>query len=213
MKVNFYIDGFNFYYGLKRMSEVNPLWKKYYWLDIVKLCNNYLDPSHTLQKVKYFTAPPINEGKRKRQETFLKANKILNGEVFEVINGKYIVKDIKCYKCNETFERPEEKITDVNIATQIMRDCYLDDVDRVVLLTADSDLLPPMKFILNDVKSKKLKLIFPPKSDSSDLFNYMKENNQRVSFMERNETFFSNSMLPDKVEVGDSILTRPANWI
>lgn len=194
------------------MSEINPSWKKYYWLDMVKLCNNFLDPSHTLQKVKYFTAPAINDGKRKRQETFLKANKVLNNGIFEVINGKYIVKDIICYKCNKTFERPEEKITDVNIATQIMRDCYMGEVDRVVILTADSDLLPPMKFILNDTKNIKLKLIFPPKAYSSDLFNYMKDNNQRVSFMEKSESFFSDSMLPDIVEQAGSFLTRPSNW-
>jgi len=31
-KVIVYVDGFNFYYGLKG----DPKWKRYYWLDIVK---------------------------------------------------------------------------------------------------------------------------------------------------------------------------------
>ena len=31
-RVIIYIDGFNFYYGLKTAP-----WKKYYWLDIVKV--------------------------------------------------------------------------------------------------------------------------------------------------------------------------------
>lgn len=34
-KVIVYVDGFNFYYGLKG----DPKWKRYYWLDIVKLEN------------------------------------------------------------------------------------------------------------------------------------------------------------------------------
>lgn len=34
-RVIVYIDGFNFYYGLKKDAR----WKKYYWLDIVKLYN------------------------------------------------------------------------------------------------------------------------------------------------------------------------------
>ena len=42
-KVIVYVDGFNFYYGLKG----DPKWKRYYWLDIVKFFENTVgtDPS------------------------------------------------------------------------------------------------------------------------------------------------------------------------
>ena len=33
-----YIDGFNFYYGLKSTTR----WRKYYWLDIVKLFESFM---------------------------------------------------------------------------------------------------------------------------------------------------------------------------
>lgn len=190
----------------------NPDWKKYYWLDMLKLCNNYVDSSHQLQTINYFTATPLNIGKQTRQQAFLNANNYINKGIFNVKLGKYILKDLSCQKCFKPFQIPEEKITDVNIATQILGDCYLKKVDRVVLVTADSDLLPPLRFLLDEIKSVKVKLIFPPNNFSSDLFNFMKERRQKVSFMERNESFFSNSMLPDIIETGRSKYTRPPNW-
>ena len=40
-KVIVYIDGFNFYYGLKK----NPRWRRYYWLDVVKFFETFMRPS------------------------------------------------------------------------------------------------------------------------------------------------------------------------
>ena len=39
-----YIDGFNFYYGLRK----DVRWKKYYWLDIVKLFEMFMRPNQEL---------------------------------------------------------------------------------------------------------------------------------------------------------------------
>ena len=36
-RVTFYIDGFNFYYGLRRTKRNEPQWADYYWIDMVKL--------------------------------------------------------------------------------------------------------------------------------------------------------------------------------
>lgn len=40
-RVIVYIDGFNFYFGLKS----NANWKKYYWLDVVKLFEMFMRPN------------------------------------------------------------------------------------------------------------------------------------------------------------------------
>lgn len=84
-KVIAYIDGFNFYYGLKQ----HP-WKKYYWLDIVKLMESFLRPNQELIAVKYFSARPTDVGKRKRQDAFFQANK--ENPKFKLILGKYLKK-------------------------------------------------------------------------------------------------------------------------
>ena len=33
-RVTFYIDGFNFYYGLRRTKRNEPQWGDYYWIDM-----------------------------------------------------------------------------------------------------------------------------------------------------------------------------------
>jgi hypothetical protein len=85
-RVIVYVDGFNFYYGLK-----HPKWRRYYWLDIVKLFESFMRPNQELIAVKYFSARPTDVGKRKRQDAFFQANK--ENAKFKLILGKYLKKD------------------------------------------------------------------------------------------------------------------------
>ena len=57
-RVTFYIDGFNFYYGLRRTKRNEPQWGDYYWIDMVKLCQGFLGEGQEVEKVIYF--PPSN---------------------------------------------------------------------------------------------------------------------------------------------------------
>ena len=55
-KVIIYVDGFNFYYGLKK----NRQWRRYYWLDVIKFFEKFMKPDQELVCVKYFSARPNN---------------------------------------------------------------------------------------------------------------------------------------------------------
>ena len=55
-RVTFYIDGFNFYYGLRRTKRNEPQWGDYYRIDMVKLCQGFLGEGQEVEKVIYFTA-------------------------------------------------------------------------------------------------------------------------------------------------------------
>jgi len=70
-RVIVYVDGFNFYYGLKN----TPKWKKYYWLDIVKLFEKFMRPNQELISVKYFSAKPDDIHQSLRQNAFFQVNK------------------------------------------------------------------------------------------------------------------------------------------
>ena len=82
-RVTFYIDGFNFYYGLRRTKRTEPQWGDYYWIDMVKLCEGFLGEDQVVEKVIYFTASPLNPEKNSRQSAFLNANKLINGDRFK----------------------------------------------------------------------------------------------------------------------------------
>lgn len=70
-KVIVYVDGFNFYYGLKQSLK----WKKYYWLDVVKLFETFMRPNQELIAVKYFSARPNDIEQSRRQNAFFQANR------------------------------------------------------------------------------------------------------------------------------------------
>ena len=88
-RITFYVDGFNFYFGLKRTKQADKDWKNYYWIDIAKLFNSFLGKNQILEKVVYFTASPLDPQKNSRQSAFLNANKLINGDKFEIVRGKY----------------------------------------------------------------------------------------------------------------------------
>jgi len=50
-RITFYIDGFNFYFGIKRARKADAIWGKCYWIDMVKLCGSFLGENQCLEKV------------------------------------------------------------------------------------------------------------------------------------------------------------------
>ena len=136
---------------------------------MVKLCQGFLGEGQEVEKVIYFTASPLNPEKSSRQSAFLNANKLINGDRFEVVRGKYLDKQIQCPNCHYAISRPEEKKTDVNISVRMIADCVLDATDTIVLVSADSDLVPPLEFIQKQYPEKRIKVYFPPSNFSCDL--------------------------------------------
>ncbi len=211
-RVTFYIDGFNFYYGLKTSKKIDPDWAKYYWIDFVKLFSQFLGPDQQLEKVIYFTAAPLDPDKSSRQSALLNANKLIHPGVFEVIRGKYINKNIVCPFCNHSISRPEEKKTDVNISVRMIGDCVRNTTDQIVLVSADSDLIPPIEFIQRHYPDKKIKIYFPPARYSSDLRDNALHHRAKPVLLEKNKIKFENSRMNDVVAIEGKSFTKPASW-
>ncbi|KAA6331008.1 6-hydroxy-3-succinoylpyridine 3-monooxygenase HspA [termite gut metagenome] len=211
-RVTFYVDGFNFYYGLKAKKKIDKNWQRAYWIDIVKLFSQFLSPDQILEKVIYFTASPLNPDKSNRQGAFLNVNKLLNENKFEVVRGKYLKKIIQCPNCNYAISRPEEKKTDVNVAIRMIGDCVEDKTDVVVLVSGDSDMLPPIEFIQQKYPQKKIRVYFPPTIFSADLKNNIKLHKGKVVFLENNFNKFQNSIMPDTVTQNGKTYSIPAKW-
>ena len=211
-RVTFYIDGFNFYFGLKRSRNTDSDWGKYYWIDMVKLCESFLGEGQVLSKVIYFTASPLSPDKNSRQSAFLNANKVLNGDRFEVVRGKYLEKQIICPNCKYNISRPEEKKTDVNISIRMIADCVQDKTDKIVLVSADSDLIPPLEFIQKQYPQKGIKVYFPPSNYSSDLKDNMLHHRSKPVLMKNNKRRFEMAVMPDEVMVGKLKYTIPSKW-
>ena len=202
-KVIFYIDGFNFYFGLKSKKLI-----KYYWLDIVKFCNQFVRPHQELVEVNYFSAIPSNNtGKRDRQDLFLSANK--QNPKFNLCLGKFLAKSIKCNSCQNLFTTYEEKQTDVFIATKMIRDCVLKKNDVSILISADSDLIPPIDFIKEYNPLHKIIVYFPVNRFSFDL----RQKANSCIKLDAHSDKFEKSLLPEEIKLANGyIIKRPLKW-
>mgnify|MGYP004554082421 FL=1 len=194
------------------MKQIDVNWQRYYWIDVVKLFEQFLGLEQELNKVIYFTASPLDPDKNSRQSAFLNANAILNPNRFEVVRGKYINKTIKCPHCHLAINRPEEKKTDVNLSVRMIEDCVKDKTDVVVLVSADTDLIPPIDFILNNFPTKRVKVYFPPANHSFDINGYIRAHKSHVVRLDANIRKFDNAVMPDIVSVGEKTYTIPQAW-
>lgn len=211
-RVTFYIDGFNFYFGIKRARKVNPAWNMCYWINLVKLCSFFLGDNQSLEKVVYFTASPLSPAKNSRQSSFLNANKLINGEKLEIVRGKYMEKGVECPICHSTISKPEEKRTDVNISVRMLTDCFEDKTDTVVLISADSDLIPPLEQINRLFPHKGIKVYFPPMNYSHDIKDILLQKRSRPVLLINNLKKFTDSIMPDEVSDGTKTYTIPDKW-
>ncbi len=199
-RVNFYIDGFNFYFGLKDKN-----WKRYYWLDIVKFCESFLRPGQVLETVYYFTATQKAKGKKYRQDLFFSANRL--NPKFKLVFGKFLKKTI--HTPHGPFFTFEEKQTDVNIAVYMIKNVVFDKNEISVLISGDSDLVPPIDFIKELNPSHKIFCYFPPNRVSVDLIS----SSDSFIKLARYEHRFKKAMLPEEIELDNGyILKRPGTW-
>jgi uncharacterized LabA/DUF88 family protein len=201
-RVSIYIDGFNFYFGLKARN-----WKKYYWLDIVKFFEHFIKPHQQLVELTYFSAKPLDAGKASRQDLFFSANKL--NPKFRLELGKYLAKTKTCRKCKAVHNTFEEKETDVKIAVKMISDVVNNVCDISILVSADSDLVPPIDFIRNYKPSQKIFVYFPPNRFSSNL-NSLADS---IKKLQTNVNEFNNSILPNSVTLTNGYtISKPPSW-
>jgi len=200
MRAFFYIDGFNLYYGGLQGKDRK-------WLDLPKLCGKLL-PEATEVKVKYFTArvraDSGDKGAPQRQDVYLRA--ISNLPNLEIFYGKF-------YR-NQKFQKlvtpppkrawvwvNEEKGSDVNLAVQAVHDGHRKLYDACCIVSADSDLVPAIKIVQDDL-ALPVHVFVPPLRRSVELLNISTTYRKiRVSTIEA-------CQLPDPLNG----LTKPPSW-
>jgi uncharacterized LabA/DUF88 family protein len=174
-KVITYIDGFNLYFGIRweaikkgSKSEPNPAWYRYLWLDLHAMGRLMLTDRQELIATKYFTAPITGRRpKQARQNAYLDALRTIP-EV-EITFGRFEPNRNECDRCGHPAYHPQEKKTDVNIATALICDALGDKFDTAILVTGDSDLVPALAAVKRLKPDKRLVAAFPPNRHSTEL--------------------------------------------
>jgi uncharacterized LabA/DUF88 family protein len=196
-----YIDGFNLYFGLKAAR-----WKRFYWLNLQAMAKNLLKQDQELVFTKYFTSRiSYPQDKQQRQSTFIEALETLND--LKIFYGHYQTNPQYCRKCGNRGMIPSEKMTDVNIAVEMLSDAYQGHFDTALLVSADSDLTAPIVTIKNLFPEKRVVVAFPPMRHSVQL--------QRLAhgYLQIGRANLAKSIFPDRIQKADGFtLQKPSEW-
>ncbi|MBY0113081.1 MAG: NYN domain-containing protein [Phycisphaerales bacterium] len=206
MRTAIYVDGFNLYFGAVKDTPLK-------WLDIHAMCRMLL-PSHEIVRIRYFTAivsarepgdqSPVN------QNVYLRA--LRTCPFLSVHLGHFLTHVKKLPLVNpigdQTFAKvlkTEEKGSDVNLATYLLRDAFRDEYDAAVLVTNDSDLLEPVKVVKQELR-KTVGIICPHKHPSKQLLaqaTFMKQIRQGV---------LEACQLPPILTDSKGTIHKPTDW-
>lgn len=196
-----YIDGFNLYFGLKSKG-----WRRYYWLNLQQLVENLLRPDQQLMQTKYFTARVAAPAdKQIRQATYLEALQTLPN--LTIFYGKYQLNRKRCPHCGAEDFLPTEKMSDVNLAVELMTDAFQDRFDTAFLISADSDLTGPVLAVQRLFPAKRIVVAFPPDRFSAEL-----KNTAQASLVIGRGPIAHSQFPPQVARADGFLLNRPASW-
>ncbi len=202
-----YVDGFNLYYGSLKGTP-------YRWLNLARLCHLLL-PSNDVSRINYYTA---HVGQRvgdpdqpTRQQAYLRALRTLPDVRIHL--GHYLSHEVSMPLAKPApggprfvrVIRTEEKGSDVNLASHLLRDAYEDQFEVAVLITNDSDLLAPVEIARTRLR-KSVGILNPQRHPAIVLA-------KAASFFKQIRAgSLGASQFPDEMEDAAGAFHKPAGW-
>ena len=190
-----YVDGYNLYHAIKDLGK-NHL----KWVSLWDMSQKLLKEDQKLVAVKYFSsyAKWIEESYRRHQKYVAALE--ANGVTF--IEGRFKRNPSECLVCKNKYLKPEEKETDVNIASHLIADGLKDRYDCAIVISADTDLNGAVKIARKETKSKLIELLAPPGRQ---------KRNSKTSFA-ISENTIEESLLPKEIQTKGEPITRPEEY-
>lgn len=224
MKTNFYVDGYNLYYGCLKHSD-------YKWLDLKSLLVDKIlhtqCPHAELCTIKFFTADVkakiASRGQNAQisQHQYHRALELLYPDNMAIIKGFYSLERANL----PVFQQPpdknervavwrlEEKQTDVNIVLEAYRDAAKGLAEQLVFVTNDSDIEPVLKAIREDFGDAiRLGVVVPRhktnhRPPNVSLSQYADWTRHHIL-----EDELRDSQLPDLIPTRKKPIKRPDYW-
>ena len=213
-----FVDGFNLYHSLDYLERGETeadrtKYRKYKWLNLRKLLENFIDATkEDLTRVLYFTAYPTwDPDKKLRHETYVSALRTVS---IEVIFGEFKDSMVQCRVpkpsgCQEFYQAHEEKQTDVNIAVSIME--LADEYDKLLLLTADSDQVPPIRLLKKKHPEKHACVIHPIARRSKELEKVC-DSSERITEAQLAAAQFDDPIMIKRPSGFTAAIPKPNSW-
>lgn len=184
MRVITYIDGFNFYHSVTELLNRQNKHTKFKWVNFTQMARLFLAGNDTIEKIYYFSAyASWKLESMQRHRAFVSILKDLG---IEVILGTFKEKRVHCTNCNTIITKHEEKQTDVNIAVQIIKDCYENACDCMQIVSGDTDLIPPIVFAKQ--RGIKIHIVLPPNQRANELIA-LADKKSKIKFKQLQKIF------------------------
>lgn len=216
-----YFDGFNFYNGCFNNIHRPPDWRSYKWLDIGKYCQ-MMFPQVQIEHIRYFTArlkpTPVDPDEPKRQNEYLRA--LATVPNLSIHEGQFLIHRKRRYVADPRPARlayeeplrqewvviPEEKGSDVNLATFLLVDGFRDRYDTAIVVSNDSDLVIPLKLVWEEIQ-RPIILLNPQISRAWHLTQIPNVTYRRVT-----QRALAASQFPDEMTDEHGNITKPETW-
>ena len=203
MTTNVYIDGFNLYYGAVKNSP-------HRWLNLAELCRLLL-PTDQINRIEYFTARvkalPRDPDQPARQSLYLRALATIPN--LEIYYGHFLSNKVWLPLADGSgfaeVVKTTEKGSDVALATHLLHDAHMGDYDTAVIVSSDTDLIPPIRIVRQDI-GKKVGLLCPHRRTRTALA-------KEVDFFKQiRPGVLQTSQFPDVLTDSAGDFHKPASW-
>jgi uncharacterized LabA/DUF88 family protein len=217
MRTYVYIDGFNLYY---RLLKDNPQFK---WLDLKALAQALLQPQNQIQTIRYYTARisgRFDPSAPARQQVYLDALQSIPEITIHLGNflvtkpwaglvhppqlrGGTVPQFSPPYPVVAKVWKTEEKGSDVNLASHLIRDACQGKFDVAAVLSNDTDLVEPIRIVTREL-GLPVGLLCPVPKPAAGLV-------QVASFLRHIRAHHMvGSQFPDTIP--GSVVSRPSSW-
>lgn len=141
----------------------------------------------------------------KRQSTYIDAIQTLTD--VSIYFGQYQTTPRTCRECGFVYDSSQEKMTDVNIAVELLTDAFQDAFDAAILISADSDLIAPVTAVKRLFPAKRVIVASPPGRFSANL------SRTASAFLKIGHGSIEKSQFSSEVRTANGfILRKPAHW-
>lgn len=216
MRTYVYVDGFNLYYGALKGTP-------YRWLDLNALFRRiFPPPRNTIDCIRYFTAEVISRPNKPyellHQQTYIRALETIPN--LDVHYGKFLMKTTKGMIVSPNIidsrtglpptdaiivRLPEEKGSDVNLATYLIADAADSAFEPAIIVSNDTDLVEAVRLV-RDRYRRPVGVLSPFKTVSWPL-------QQACTFYRSiRPGALQASLFPRTLQDANGTITKPPNW-
>lgn len=205
-----YIDAFNFYFGMTRGTRFKRC-------DLYMLCTKLL-PDDDILKVKVFSgrAKVLSDPQQPmRQQVYFRA--LESNRKVEVITSPFHINKKRLpHQTWNIFGRklffkvlsPQEKGSDVKLATHLLMDGIHDKYDVALVITNDSDLEEPVRAVRKEL-GKRIMVAAPTRGHMADKLKKASggRNHKTIPM-----TLVMEYQLPDQITSKGKQISKPVAW-